>query len=86
MAIDYFVHINDFCFGIQVKPHSFFKREQQVYQNAKKHAKLNFPVYYHVYSNRTFDFLSDDTNSIQSSILNHCFPHAPHLIEQRTAG
>jgi len=63
-AVDYIVSMRGQELGIQVKPESFFNKKECVQNNKEKHARYHRPVLFHIYSNRTMEFLPETTRAI----------------------
>jgi len=63
-AVDYIVSLRGRELGIQVKPESFFNKKESVQNNKEKHARYHRPVLFHIYSNRTMEFLPETTRAI----------------------
>jgi len=63
-AVDYIVTHRGRDLGVQVKPESFFNKEDCVVLTKEKHARFRHPVLFHTYSNRTMEFLEETTRKI----------------------
>jgi len=67
-AVDYIVTYHEKQLAIQVKPESFFNKDKCIQISNEKHERFrqfrHVDVYYHVYSNRTMEFLEPTTQKI----------------------